>query len=99
MQSKLNIKGGLLQRSNEMECNCIEKMTEKIRVKTEDPKAYLNLDIITTGLFTSGKIIERPFVEYYYRKKKKISNDFTKKTFPGKLVFSYCPFCGKKIIE
>jgi len=80
-----------------MKCNCMEEMTEKIRVKTEDPKAYLNLDIITTGLFTSEKITEKPIVKYYYRKRKIISNNFTAKTFEGKLAFSYCPFCGKKI--
>lgn len=77
-----------------MACDCFEKAKLKVREATGDPHAKIR------GVFTSvdGKICLLPSIEVLYRKKKK-DGTFAKKDSSIDLTYSYCPFCGKKLIE
>lgn len=46
----------------------------------------------------NGKWCLLPSIEILYRKKKK-DGSFTAKEFSMEMTYSYCPFCGKKLID
>jgi hypothetical protein len=68
-----------------MSCNCIEK------VETELKKYYENVKI-NTAIQQTGE--ERCYTEFSHKVNKRNSTGtITKKRT---LIFTYCPFCGKK---
>lgn len=77
-----------------MSCDCFEQAKIKVREATGDPLAKIR------GVFTSvnGKICLLPSIEVLYRKKKK-DGSYTKRDSSIELTYSYCPFCGKKLID
>jgi hypothetical protein len=85
------------ERRVDMSCDCIEKVEEKLRTETGDPKAK-----IKTGFrFVAGKSIAPDDfipIAVHYRKKKK-DGTFSTKRINHHILGAYCPFCGKKYKE
>lgn len=77
-----------------MACNCFEQAKMKVREVTGDPHAKIRGVIAPVN----GILCLLPSIEILYRKKKK-DGTFTAKEFSMEMTYSYCPFCGKKLIE
>ena len=73
-------------------CKCLDMVEESLRKYTGDPEAKMT----TSYDFRIG--LNRPTVEYTYRKKKK-NGTFMPRETKAILVPTYCPFCGVKYIE
>lgn len=70
-------------------CDCHDIMDEKLKERTGDPEAEM-----ACAFLFGVKTISVPYIEFYYRKKKK-SGEFMPKKHSGSLLPSFCPFCGK----
>ena len=77
-----------------MACDCFEQAKVKVREATGDPLAKIRGVLAPVN----GKWCLLPSIEILYRKKKK-DGSFTAKEFSMEMTYSYCPFCGKKLIE
>lgn len=65
-------------------CNCVEQIKQQLI----EAKVNTTIDFININLFT-----EQPVLTYEYKKGK------SRKKNHGHVVFTYCPFCGKKYEE
>ena len=74
-------------------CNCIETVTRLLQEKYEDDKLMLQ----GVSYSIDSELQLQHFMNgcYHYRKHTK-SGDFCKNKTKADIIFSYCPFCGKK---
>ncbi|UTC65991.1 MULTISPECIES: hypothetical protein [unclassified Treponema] len=71
-------------------CNCIEDVTKKLKENLGDDELELQ------GVVWSLETMEQKLVSYFkYRQKNKAGGFYKNKT-ESYIVYSYCPFCGKK---
>lgn len=77
-----------------MACDCFEQAKVKVRETTGDPNAKIRGVLVPVNGWWSLL----PSIEILYRKKKK-DGSFTAKEFSMEMTYSYCPFCGKKLID
>lgn len=73
---------------NKPACRCINKMKQSIR--SLDPEAYLS----NLSFSLSGESILPPLE--YKQRKQKTNGEYGKKVITKCIVYSHCPFCGKK---
>jgi hypothetical protein len=69
-------------------CDCMEKVTQTLREKTEDENGVLNAPKMP--LFG-----EKPYLEFLYHKKNR-RGEYQKKEEYIPIIINYCPFCGEK---
>lgn len=74
-------------------CNCIETVTKLLREKHEDDELMLQ----GVSYIIDNELQLQHFMKgyYHYRRNTK-SGAFCKNKTKAYIVFSYCPFCGKK---
>ena len=74
-------------------CNCIETVTKLLREKHEDDKLMLQ----GISYIINNELQLQHFMKgyYHYRRHTK-SGDFCKNKTKAYIIFSFCPFCGKK---
>ena len=73
-------------------CDCIDKVRKKLKEQTKDDVGILKNVSYT---FSYGEILGTSFL-YNARKK---DGTKSKKLTEVTILFSYCPFCGKKFKE
>jgi len=72
-------------------CDCLKETKEKIREKTGDPQASIDLDFIIQNNAMMGV----PRITARYRKKNK-KGEFNSKETAIPILPNFCPFCGIK---
>jgi hypothetical protein len=74
-----------------MNCDCIDKVQEKLREHYGDPEAKLD------KMWQFQEKIVTIIPVYYSTRTKKKDGTLTARPKKEKLAASYCPFCGTKV--
>jgi hypothetical protein len=75
-----------------MECDCIQKMNEKLREETGDPEARI---VASYGKYYN-EIEDFAHIETRYRKKLR-NGELAKRETNHYVMGTYCPFCGRQL--